>query len=44
MPDITAPWSTLRLLRNTPAAAPVEAPPQSAEDEEETAANGDEPQ
>jgi uroporphyrin-3 C-methyltransferase len=35
VPDITGPWSTLRLLRNRPAAAPV--PVESVEEETESA-------
>jgi uroporphyrin-3 C-methyltransferase len=48
MPDITAPWTTLRLLRQAPVAAPSEMAPKRDETaaavEDETDGDGDEPQ
>ena len=48
MPDITAPWTTLRLLRQAPVAAPAEMAPERDETaaavEDETDGDGDKPQ
>ena len=48
MPDITTPWTTLRLLRQAPVMAPAEMAPEKNETaaaaEDETDGNGDEPQ